>query len=494
MNVNKAAYEVVTILGSACKYNVILFCVINLFHYTCERLSRPIDLRDDFFGSKYEGEQLHLFELHTALDSFVRNIEETFAFQRERGNAFLVGMNAGHVSVAICEQEKMIMEYAKKIKIDKALSSHGMLYIKNDDNEVREKFFHRIDTDHEFEEYVPMKFMFLRCVLNSTKKLFITREELETYGISCHLNIDELDSFLDLFCKCCSLCVFKTKTCTYVVLQPANFVKGLEKLYKEENRVQLDYGMLTKKLARSFWNESDYKFYTSVLTSFGLMIEFDDTKFFMPSLRSKYDTRTPTRLSNSLIVLYKNVSLLPFHKQCEFVTYFQNVRHEKFNITLKQCSDYNVVKFTCRAAGSDGVVEVAVRFRCEYLELNIVESTFIDTTINIEIAGFFKEICINLLNRMEFRGFRSHLAIVCPDSKEPPHWLTFKNPKSTQLENHCSDPQCGFNGRGYVHDKHPAINWVKSEIQDKSSHPDGKSIAHYRIASGKISRGASEFV
>lgn len=84
MNVNKAAYEVVTILGSACKYNVILFCVINLSHYTCERLLRPIDLKDAFFGNKYAGEQLHLFELHKALDSFVRNIEETFAFQRER--------------------------------------------------------------------------------------------------------------------------------------------------------------------------------------------------------------------------------------------------------------------------------------------------------------------------------------------------------------------------------------------------------------------------
>lgn len=276
----------------------------------------------------------------------------------------------------------------------------------------------------------------------------------------------ELDSFLDLFRKCCSLCVFKTKTYICVVLQPVNFVKGLEKLYKDRDRNQLEYGMLPKELAGSFWNENE-EFFTSVLISFGLMVEVDDSKFFMPSLRLKYDTGTPTRESDSLIVLYKNVSLLPFHKQCEFVTFFQNVRHEKYKITLRECSDYNVTKFTCHA--TSGVMEVAIRFRCDYLELNIAESTCSDSS-KVEMAGLLKELCINLLNRMEFRGFRSHLAIVCPYSKEAPHWLTFKDQNLAQLENRCSDPPCDFHVHSYDLSVHPAYHWVKSEVKAESSY------------------------
>lgn len=81
----------------------------------------------------------------------------------------------------------MILVYAKKIKINKALSSDGMIYIKNEEDyeEVGKAFQRLIDNDKDFEVYVPMKFMFLRCLLGSTKKLFMTREELVTYGASC---------------------------------------------------------------------------------------------------------------------------------------------------------------------------------------------------------------------------------------------------------------------------------------------------------------------
>ena len=176
VNVNKAAYEIVTILGSTHKYmyNVILFSVLNLAHYTLERLRQPLNLDDEFYKEKYTGDELHLFELHRGLEYFVHNIEGTFSRQRDRRNALLVGTDAGHLPEdKICSQIRVIDEYAQRIHIDKAFSPAGLLFVKKDDakdyEKVKRKFFEMVDKDKEFEAYVPMKFIFFRCFLHSTE-------------------------------------------------------------------------------------------------------------------------------------------------------------------------------------------------------------------------------------------------------------------------------------------------------------------------------------
>ena len=75
INANKAAYEIVFILGSS-HSSVMLFNVLNLFHYTREKLMSPLDLSDEAtYHGKYKGEDVHLFKLHTALEYFVHTTE-----------------------------------------------------------------------------------------------------------------------------------------------------------------------------------------------------------------------------------------------------------------------------------------------------------------------------------------------------------------------------------------------------------------------------------
>lgn len=499
MNVNKAVYEVATILGTTYKYNVILFSVLNLAHYTLERLRQPLDLTDEFYEGKYAGEELHLFELHRGVQYFVHNIEGTFACQRDRPNTLLVGTDASHLpDNKICNQMRLIEDYAQSIRIEKALSPAGLLFIKNDGDyeKVKRHFFQIVDNDKEFEVYIPMKFIFLRCVLYSTNKLFITRAELENYAKACHIvEAEEVNKFLDLFCKCCSICVFPTEDehrC-FVILQPAKFLQGLEKLYKnrasltQEDRDQLKYGLFSEGLARDLWSDcgtesvSRYKFYTSVLISFGLMLKLKDSSklFFMPSLRSTYDTELPTAKSNSLIIIY-SISLLPFHKQCEFVTFFENASNDCYKIVMKECSSYNVIKFGCSVIRRHGVaVEFSIRFRCEFLELLLTPSSTSSEEMNVQVSSFLKTTCIKLLNNicMDFRGLRYNLAIVCPFSEgSRPHFIKFSTLETSLSGHSCDTRRCKFNTDGYDLESHPAFHWVKSEFQGDRKyaiHPEG---------------------
>lgn len=472
MNVNKAAYEISSLLGCAYDYNVILFSVLNLFHYTHERLKLPLNLEDEFYNGKYTSEEMHLFELNSALEYFVHYISETFAYQRERPNTLLVGTDAGHLpDDEICDQMKLIKEYAEKIKIDKALSSAGMLFIKKDEEsdyeKVKRKFFELVDNDKEFEVHIPMKFMFLRCFLHSTKKLFVKKSDLNSYAKSCHITSDkDVEYFIKVFCKCCSLLVIPCAK-EYIILQPENFVKEIDKLYKDRGpdhfkQEDLKYGYLPKYLAKCFWKDpGQYEFYTSVLVSSLLMVEVKDgDKFFMPSLRSKYDTLMPTIHTNSLIVL-GSLSLFPFHKQSLFVKYFQNGSNDKFKLTLKDCSHYNVIKFNCQSNADPNMkVEVSIRFRSDLFELFISPESPFSKEENVEISAFLKTACIQVLNNLDGRRPHSiYLAIVCScgERPSPPHFIQI--PLSLREIHGVIKCQHGST----CLDSHPAIHWLKAK-------------------------------
>ena len=489
INVNKAAYEVVTILGRMYK-SVILFNVLNLHHYTPERLRESLDLTNkSVYGSKYQHEKSHLMELHRAYEYFIHNVEGTFAFERDRGNALLVGTHADMFSSLAelgdrrQEVSQVILEHAERIQIEKALAYQGVIPISNspDDYEMlREKYFQLIDDNKSFEEYVPMKFFFLRCFLHSTDKLFITYDELKECAEICHISSStELETFLALFQKLCSLFYLEKTTPSYVVLQPVKFVKQLECLYSngEINDHNYHNGILSKQLAKSFWETTGdgstglYAFYTSVLISLGLMIPLE-SDYFMPSIRSEYDTRRPTSESNSLIFLY-NVSLIPFHKQCKFVKAFMEAKSDTIALKFKLCSSYNVVEFDCMSNGKH-IAVASVRFRCKYLELFITNVTAPRATVTA-LCSFLKTECIELLHKMCLDSvLRYDLAIVCPESeKDKPDFMIFdtleEGEHTTVLS--CHACLCKHNITS-----HPARNWVRAAFAGNPKnaiHPNG---------------------
>ena len=483
INVNKAVYEAVFILGSNYS-NVVLFNVLDLYYYTKERLAKPLDLSDPDYNGKYCDNERYLFSLHEALHAYVLTIEATFASKRESHNTLLVGTHADEfdsisdANVRAGEVYKRIDEYARTIKIEGALAilsaeseSSKIIPIANvkdsaDYETVMKEFFKIIDRDKQFEEYVPMKFMFLRCMLHSTNKLFITSEELRGYAQACNFSQKEVGDFLTLFSKCCSLFPLNFnmngEDCGYVILQPDKLIDGLNKLYNNHtDDTSFRKGLLSIERARELWKDNEsHDFYTSVLLSAGLMAKVDDNMFFLPSLRLKYDKSKPTTQSNSLIVEF-SIRLIPYHKQCVFVSHFKKKTYGDCIISFdSDCSSswYNVVKFTCKRLGT--IYNFAIRFRSEYIEI-FIESSEGAPQPPTEIYSCLKRACADVLMIIskDYSGLRYKFGVVCPKSdSDTPHFVTFSLLTTSLHE--CD--QCNTCNTLTVSSSHPAISWIES--------------------------------
>ena len=317
------------------------------FSISINMLLKQVEVSDESIDSE---EKTHLYGLHRAFKYFVHHVEGTFASHRDSGDAILVGTRSekfesqSNLNSRKDEIFHLITDYAESIGIDKALAFKGEFILSQN---LTENYFELIDRDKRFEEYVPMKFIFLRCFLHNTDKLFMTYEELKECATKCSLSSSEIEEFLALFRKLCSLFHLKTRSegTSFVILQPTKFVKGLGRLYSSraslpmDARLVLNNGLLSEKEARDIWSSpgnesiSRYDFYTSILTTFGMMIKVPDY-FFLPSLRLDYSRGRPSTESNSMIIKY-NMALIPFHKLCLFVNVFTKKRSDQIDIVVK---------------------------------------------------------------------------------------------------------------------------------------------------------------
>ena len=248
--------------------------------------------------------------------------------------------------------------------------------------------------------------------------------------------------------------------CSYVILQPDILIEGLDKLYSKSSvESSFKKGLLFIEQAKVLWeDEKSYKFYTSVLLSVGLMAKVDDNKFFIPSLRLEYDTNEPTTHSNSLIVTF-SIRLIPFHKQCEFVSHFKEYAYGDCNITFNpDCSWYNVVRFKCERRGI--IYNFVIRFRSDYIEI-FIESSEDAPQPPTEIYSCLKRACADVLMKIskEYSGLQYKFGVVCPKSdSDAPHFVTF----SLLTTSHEECDKCNTCKSHTLSSLHPAINWIES--------------------------------
>jgi len=480
-NGNKAVYEV-TYVSKSTFANVVLFSILNLYHYTEDKLKMPLPSTE-----KSDSEKWHLLEFHSAVQLLVHNIEAACAEQRDKQNTVIIGTDADQftdeddLEQRVDNIHDLIFKAAECIGIEKAIAPGKIIQIKDSEsyNALRDKLFHLVNKDQRFEE-IPMKFLFLRCFLHNIESWFITYQRFLEYAKHCDVDDDEVESFLEIFSKSCSLFALPKKERglehRFVILQPARFTNGLDLLYTKTTQNQysekLKNGLLPDDLARSIWSAetsesypvSEHEFFTFVLTtSLRLMVKLvsePEIEYFMPSLRSEYDKEKPTTKSDSMIITY-NIPHVHFHKLCEFALTFSNFKREVLTTKLNSCKFYNVVEFSCFISGEKKAT-ASVRFRFEYIELLI-------STINTQhheletLHSFLKTACIEMLHEFcqEYENLRYRLAIVCPQSEAGnPHFIYF-DPMFNSIENIKCD--CGKSPSDLS--SHPAILWVQSAYQ-----------------------------
>ena len=146
---------------------------------------------------------------------------------------------------------------------------------KEDIQQLRKVLEHMIEKENRYEVDMPLSWVFLRCFLASTQKLYLTMPELVEIARKCSISKrDEVDEFVKLFSSCGSLIYISNlyPECSdeYVVLRPAEFLKKIDKLYyihrtrgadgrpidvPDDPKVDPRRGNVSGALARRLWSE-----------------------------------------------------------------------------------------------------------------------------------------------------------------------------------------------------------------------------------------------
>ena len=498
IGVGKAVYELLIILGGSCR-NLLIINVLNLFRDHPDVLRKPVNLGDPkFYEGKYSGEDLELLKLNSALHYYMRAIESGVAHYREGCNTILVGTHADEfesdakLKERVKQIETMIMGYAEEIGVESVINP-DMIAVSNvkesnDYEKMRNILIRLIEERKQFEIDLPMRFLFLRCMLHSTKRLFITENKLNAYAVKCSINLEnEIRRFIQIFHDCGSLLHLKTPQRAFIILRPVEFVQNLNRLYYIHSDQSFpkavieatECGIISEKLARSLWQGCGYEsislcdFYISILLSIGLMVKLkkSDTApvYYMPSLCSKCDTAEPDVFSDSLIIDY-SISAIPFHMLCGFVNHFQNHDH----ITLTKSPYCNVVNFAWKS--DDGAANITIRFCRQFLEISITDISEGSHSFLASIYSTVKTGCIEVLNkiRSDLVQFRCKYSIICPKSKDKPHFVQFNISDTSEGNLKCIKCDCSE----IELSKFPArLLWVQAAYQgnfQSTLHPDGK--------------------
>ena len=340
-----------------------------------------------------------------------------------------------------------------------------------------------------FKINLPVRYVFLRYVLYSTKNIIMPREKLVEYAQKCGISESEITSFLDIFRDCGSIISspyhweFLYK---YVILLPIDFLRDLDKLFCVSNndsvpnefRTPTKYGIVSKDLVRSLWQgsyssvQSLSDLYVKVLQNVGLLFTLGD-KYFAPSLRLQHDL-APVK-SSSLVIL-TDMSLAPFSmKQCQFVQYLTS--QYKKNISLNEdCPYYNSLVFSWKKDSQEA--DITVRFFHNYIEVSVKPRNAAASENLSAIYSSLKTDCVAIMNRICARkSSKYYFAIVCPYSRgnvKSQHFVKFDILDSKVHELKC--PHC--EGGAMISGKEE-MEWVRAAYKGSwkaAVHRDGKYV------------------
>ena len=397
VGVNKAVFEVMTLLARRC-HNLVLVNVLSLKQDSKE-LNKRLKLQD---VPRYHGRYSTRKDDERVLQ--VQKAGVYYSRVVEIGNQLpnscvLVGTHKDtlepdkqSIAKVSTQVKHLVEEKVGRIGFAEALYPQ-MLAVdaqsKEDAQKVCKSVEEMISYGDRFEKTVPLTWIMLRGVLHSNSSMFIQKSELWSLAGECGLqNLEELDSWLELFESCMSIIYSSDESIPsltqQVVIHPFKFVQCLDSLYyaefedkfqfNVELKMHLDLmqeGLLTYTFAREIWpDDSDAA--TSrkesqnvtcnfmlkvledlrILTRVELNILFSSKEesfspieqfYFVPSLRAYYDHRQPSRESESLIVMASNVHQAPCDIYSEFVAFVQQQESAKC-LKLVPNRHYDVVQ------------------------------------------------------------------------------------------------------------------------------------------------------
>ena len=454
--VNKAVLEVLPILARKLHYrNLLLLDVFSLATDAApDQLYKPPQLGNEtLYRNRYtaRGDD-SLMNHQTSLNSLVQNI----AVANDEDSALLVGTNADQLTKEDLKVTKArvmhsIQGRADEVGVADVICSRMVTVDGRDPKDaskVRAALERLIERNNRFENEIKLSWIFLRCILLCTKKLFMTKGEVLEISHRCGLeNQQEMEAWIDLFQSCGSIiCLQRRGSPTpqdFIILNPLVFFQELDKLYYIDPQKDVTAelwgdvettreGILSRNLAQHLWGDREDcpSFFLQVLQSLGVIVKVDEilkeasgSCYFMPSLRSKhFQSHLSSDCSSLLITTSKEV---PLHKQTEFILRLKRDYKHQNQIVFVPQKCCNVLQFDW--VDQEVSANIHIRFIGEVTEVAIkvtLSQLPTDSIAEAKLFSVFKSTCIDVFQEA-MKDTQYDLGVACPNASHSFHVINF---------------------------------------------------------------------
>ena len=461
IGVNKAVFEIMSLLARKCR-GLVLLNLLSLKD-DAESLNKKLSLQD---RSRYQGrysdrkDDERVLQVQKAITYYARFIS---VCNRLPNSSLLIGTHKdSHEG-----NKEGLMKLSAKVKslVEQVVSGLGfgkvlhpqMLTINaqlaEDSKKVCETVEKMIMQDHRFEKEVPLTWILLRGVLQTTDKMFLQKTELWFYASDCGLqSLEELESWLKLFHNCMSIIysddgALPTLT-QNIIIHPFKFVECLDRLYYADfdmeliskPNVHLDLlhrGILTYTFAGDIWpddpeaSSSRHKiqnekcnFMLRVLQDLKIATKLDlaiykseedpldisaaEQLYFVPSFRLYFSHSQLSKDSCSLIIIAFGIHQAPFDVYSEFLHFVQQQQQERIKL-LKFVPDQHYDALHLKWIENE-VLKADVHFRLldfeDYVEVSVCPSVKPGVheshifALKQRVCSMMKTICVEFFHKV----------------------------------------------------------------------------------------------
>ena len=474
IGVNKTFFEMMKILAGRCE-NTLMLNLLSLKRDASEtHLYSRMNLKDDHYGTKYVERRKNETEyaVHTTLKYYAANVGIGYWRMKDSEKVILVGTHKDELS----DEEVIMAKRRVLFGVEGMLEQEGLAAVVNpvmlavntkDDQDVVKvkKAVKGLIRKNKFERKVPIKWLFLRGVLSSSKQVYVSRAKLSEMSRQCGLQgEEELEKWLDLYRSCASILYCPTeeipKLNENIVVDLPAFIRNLDKLYHVfedpngvghltdcKDHIELaKYGFISRDLAIHCLKDSkEPDFYLDVLKDLGVMAKFDvkgagvtahyliegtlpktvsPIWYFMPSLRQKNNIAKPNKkeVPDMLCITISNGGTIQIHRQAQVVQHLISFFAKEGNYIIERVESCNVVKF--KKMIKTICISISVFFLGSEVYINVVgppdlPKGFLSTRIMEEtksVFSFVKTACIKVLKSILFhiKDLSYRFSILCP--------------------------------------------------------------------------------
>ena len=245
-----------------------------------------------------------LMRYHTNLYYFLRYTMLVKSHKGDRENIcslFAMGNRDG-----ICNVEDDIKDAAKKMGVKKSIREH-ITSLQRDVDYVKilkEDLDSLVNQSLKSSEHIPLSFVFLRSLFYENKRIYITKNKLQSKGHDLGMSNDDLNNFCKFFMSSGSIIDVSQidKTSPYVIVKPMKFLQELDNIFYPRSDIDSQitgYGLVTEEKAKAIFGH-EYQFFMDVLVSVdlaiqltGSQIDFEGTPlpcnqsyYYMPDVRA----------------------------------------------------------------------------------------------------------------------------------------------------------------------------------------------------------------